>query len=236
MSKASLYLIPNLLGADGNVDRSLPVFNHSIINQISHFAVEHIKDARRFLVKCDLKHKIDSSEFEEINKHSSDESYQRIESWLSQGHDVGIISDAGCPGIADPGSRLVEWAHQNQIKLVPLVGPSSIFLALMASGMNGQSFAFHGYLEKDNHQRKLQMKEMEVKCKKQTQIFMETPYRNEALFKELINTLNSSTELCIATDVTLKSEEIIRLPIQQWKKRKINLNKRPTIFLIGQSS
>jgi len=149
-----------------------------------------------------------------------------------QGNDIAIISDAGCPGIADPGADLVSFAHLKKIKVIPLVGPSSIFLALMASGMNGQQFEFNGYLSIDKKKRKEEIKVIEKKSNLVTQIFMETPYRNDKLIIDLINYLKPSTKLCIATDITLESELIKTDTIQNWKKNKEKYNKRPSIFII----
>lgn len=233
---AKLYLIPNLLGAEGSLEKSLPTYNTKVVVELRHFAVEHLKDGRRFLVKCGLKELIDQSEFEEINKHSDVEAYEKIKAWMSSGHSVGVISDAGCPGIADPGSQLAKWAHQNSIQVEPLIGPSSILLALIASGMNGQSFSFHGYLERDNTKRREELLAMENRVVKTgaTQLFMETPYRNESLFEELLHTLNPNTLLCIAMDLSLPSEDVRTKRVSEWKKQKPKLKKRPAIFALGR--
>ncbi len=233
---AKLYLIPNLLGTEGSVEKSLPGYNLKTIENLRHFAVEHVKDSRRFLVKCGLKPLIDQSEFEEINKHSEIDSYSRIQGWLKAGHSVGVISDAGCPGIADPGASLAKWAHKNNIRVEPLIGPSSILLALIASGMNGQSFSFHGYLDKDSSKRKEQLLTIESKVAKsgESHLFMETPYRNEALFEELVRMLNPNSLLCIAMDLSLPSEDVRTKTIAEWKKQKPKLKKRPAIFILGR--
>lgn len=231
--KPKLYLIPNLLGSEGKVTASIPAENLQIIDKLSHFAVEHLKDSRRFLVKCKLKHKIEESTFVEINKHSEEHDFTEIYGWLKKGHSVGVISDAGCPGIADPGSRLCRWAHQQKIQVVPLVGPSSILLALIASGMNGQSFAFHGYLEREADQRKKQLLRFQEESKRSTQIFMETPYRNESLMEDLMKHLNANSLLAVAADLSLPSEEIRVQTVADWRKRPMKLNKRPAIFLLG---
>ncbi|MEQ8909560.1 MAG: SAM-dependent methyltransferase [Vicingaceae bacterium] len=232
--KPKLYLIPNLLGSDGKLNKALPSYNLEVIQSLNHFAVEHIKDCRRFFVRCGLKSKIDKSEFVELNKRSDENQFAEITKWMNAGHSVGIVSDAGCPGIADPGSKLVQWAHENRFPVEPLIGPSSILLALIGSGMNGQSFSFHGYLDRDGNQRKKQVQQMEVHCKQQTQLFMETPYRNEALMEDLLKYLHPNTSLCVAVDLSLASEEIRRASIAEWRKMKIKLHKRPAIFLIGQ--
>lgn len=232
--KPKLFLIPNLLGSEGIVNRALPSYNLEVIQMLRHFAVEHVKDCRRFFVRLGLKEKINESEFVELNKRSDENQFEQLTNWLQSGHSVGIISDAGCPGIADPGSRLVQWAHENNILVEPLIGPSSILLALIASGMNGQQFRFHGYLDRESDKRKKQLLQLESEAKKETQIFMETPYRNEALMEDLLKHLHPKTSLCVAIDLSLNSEEIRRASIQEWRKMKIKFHKRPAIFLLGQ--
>lgn len=236
MSKAKVYLIPNFLGSESSLERALPQENSQVIQRISHFAVENLKDTRRFLVRIGLKSKIDESEFYPLNKRSTEEDIFPILEKLNAGHDVGIISDAGCPGIADPGSLLVEQAHKNGIQVVPLVGPSSILLALIASGFNGQSFVFKGYLNREKHIRSKELKEMESVARRegQTQIFMETPYRNEALWEDLMQTLHPNTKLCVAANVNCTGEYIRTKSIADWRKsKKENLHKIPAIFLIS---
>lgn len=235
MNKTSVYLIPNTLGSEASIQASLPPANLEVIESLNHFAVEHLKDARRFLVKCNLKHKIDSSIFYELNKKSEQEEVEEILSVLKAGNSVGIISDAGCPGIADPGARLVYLAHKNNIHVVPLIGPSSILLALISSGLNGQSFTFHGYLERDSKLRSIQLKQIEAESKKNkhTQLFMETPYRNESMFEDLMTQLNPETSLCIAADISLPTAYIRTKKVKEWKKlQRPSLNKRPAIFLV----
>lgn len=236
MSKAKVYLIPNFLGLEVSESRSFPAENKEIIASLSHFAVENIKDTRRFLVRIGLKAKIDESEFYFLDKKSDWDDVKPMISALQSGHSVGIISDAGCPGIADPGSLLVKHAHMNGFQTIPLIGPSSILLALMASGFNGQSFTFKGYLNRDNVQKIKEIREMEnlVKHTGQTQIFMETPYRNEAMWDELMKTLQSETRLCVAANITLPNEYIKTKTVAEWKKsNKQNLAKIPVIFLLG---
>ena len=167
-----------------------------------------------------------------LNKHTATFELNNILNPCLNGSDMALISDAGCPGIADPGAEAVKLAHKKGIIVVPLIGPSSIFMALMSSGMNGQSFKFNGYLPIDKIERKNMIKNLEKKSFTTTQIFMETPYRNDKLFTELINTLKPSTKLCLARDITLNSEFIKTKTIQYWKANKPELNKRPTIFLI----
>ena len=236
MSKAKVYLIPNFLGNDVSVDRSFPKENRDIVESISHFAVENLKDSRRFLIRIGLKNKIDESEFYSLDKRSTDEDVLLILSALQEGNSVGIISDAGCPGVADPGSILVAEAHRQGFTVIPLIGPSSILLALMASGFNGQSFAFKGYLHREKAIRSKELKEMEMLSKKegQTQIFMETPYRNEALWADLMQVLNPNTKLCVAANITCPNEFIRTSSISEWRKsKKENLNKIPTIFVLS---
>lgn len=235
-NKGKIYLIPNLLGDSADLENSIPLGNKLLIASLYHFAVEHLREARRFLVKMGLKSKIDESRFIEINKHSPDEVNGQLINYLEEGHSVGIISDAGCPAIADPGSTFCYMAHQRSIEIIPLVGPSSIFLALMASGFDGQSFAFRGYLNRDKLQRKKEIKKLEERAikEKQTQIFMETPYRNEALWQDLIADLNSSTKLCVAANISLPNQFIRSMSVDLWKKTKQpHLNKVPAIFLLS---
>lgn len=235
MEKAKVYLIPNTLGSEASINASLPSANTEVIAQLNHFAVEHIKEARRLLVKLNLKHKIDESEFYELNKRSEQEDVEIILNQLKAGNSIGIISDAGCPGIADPGARLVDLAHQNNYQVVPLIGPSSILLALIASGFNGQSFTFHGYLDREPFKRAQQIKQLESESRKSqhTQILMETPYRNEALIEDLFKELSGETKVCIAADISLPTEYIRTKKVSEWKKiQRPSFNKRPAIFLI----
>jgi len=236
MSKAKVYLIPNFLGPEVSETRSFPAENKETITSLSHFAVENLKDTRRFLVRLGLKSKIDESEFYQLDKKSGWDEIQPMISALKEGNSIGIISDAGCPGIADPGSLLVKHAHMNGFQTVPLIGPSSIFLALMASGFNGQSFTFKGYLNRDSILKTKEIREMESMANKsyQTQIFMETPYRNEAMWEDLMKTLQGDTKLCVAANISLPNEYIKTKTVAEWKKsNKQNLAKIPAIFLIG---
>ena len=232
---AKVYLIPNTLGAEADIAKSFPNYNKVVLESLSHFAVENLKDARRFLVRIGLKYKIDESEFYTLDKRSDISSIQPILAQLKSGASVGIISDAGCPGIADPGSILVAEAHQNNIQVVPLIGPSSILLALIGSGFNGQSFTFHGYLNREKTIKIKELKEMELssKAKDQTQIFMETPYRNENLWEEIIKNLRPSTKVCIGANLSLSNEFLQTKSVGEWKKiPKPNLHKVPTIFCL----
>ncbi|WP_077402662.1 SAM-dependent methyltransferase [Cellulophaga omnivescoria] len=230
--KGKLYLIPTTLG-DNEPLEVLPISIKRTIEQIDYYIVENEKTARRFIKKISSGKSQPSLQIELINKFTDP---QIIPSFLDpclEGKSIGIISEAGCPGIADPGAEVVKIAHQKNIQVVPLVGPSSIFLALMASGLNGQSFAFNGYLPIDCSERKAVIKKMEriSKDNNQSQIFIETPYRNDKLLAEFLKTLAPHTLLCIATDITLPTEQIATNSVAEWKKINIDLNKRPTIFI-----
>ena len=231
--KGNLYLIPVGLG-DNELNNVLPQKNFEIINGITHFIVENVRSARRFLVKSKIKNAIDELTFYEMGKHSNPLDYHRYLDIVLKGKNVGVISEAGCPGIADPGADIVAIAHEKGIKVIPLVGPSSIFLALMASGMNGQNFAFKGYLPVKKPQRikKLKADEQRSRNEKQTQIYIEAPYRNISLLADMLEILKPSTKLCIAVDVTLKSEFIRTKSVKEWKKSKPDINKKPAIFLL----
>ncbi|MCX6239957.1 MAG: SAM-dependent methyltransferase [Bacteroidia bacterium] len=229
----NLYLIPTTLG-ESDTAQVIPAEVSAIVKNIKYFIVENIRTARRYLRKMDPQLNIDELQFFELNQHT----YSRVtEEYLKpilEGFDVGIISEAGCPGIADPGAEVVKQAHLMQIRVVPLVGPSSILLSLMASGMNGQNFAFIGYIPVKPAERVKAIKEIERRSgiEKQTQIFIETPYRNTQLINDLINTLSDQTRLCLACDITLDTEYIKTQTVAQWKKGVPDLNKRPAIFLI----
>ncbi|MBR9831559.1 SAM-dependent methyltransferase [bacterium] len=231
--KGDLYLIPNLLGG-GNPDQYLGKELFSIIQKLTHFIVENEKNARRYLIKLGIPTPIDDLNFFILNKHTDLNDLHSYIKPLKDGISMGLISDAGCPGVADPGAEIVKIAHQFNIPVRPLIGPSSILLGLMASGFNGQSFCFHGYLPHDSAQRNKQLKSMELTAKKekQTQLFIETPFRNEKLIEELVRTLDRQTMLCVAADLSLESETIVSQNIGSWKKERPNFHKRPAIFLI----
>lgn len=230
----TLFLIPTTLG-ECSLTRVLPNYNTTIISRLNCFIVENIRTARRFLKQVNHDINIDELHFFELNQHTD---LSRIGAYLEplkNGIDVGIISEAGCPAIADPGADIVALAQAKGIKVVPLVGPSSILLSLMGSGFNGQSFAFHGYLpiEKETRTQKLKQLEKRIYGESQTQIFIETPYRNMQLVEELCKTLQSQTKLCIAADITTETEYICTKSIAEWKQTTIpNLHKHPCIFLI----
>jgi 16S rRNA (cytidine1402-2'-O)-methyltransferase len=231
--KGNIYLIPSLLAEDTQ-NKVIPDFNKDIIQQIRYFLVENIRSARRFISSLKLGMVIDSLELYVLDKNTPSETLTEYIQLIENGHNVGIISEAGCPGIADPGALLVDLAHQHHIKVIPLVGASSIFMALMASGMNGQSFAFQGYLPIQNPERakKIQFLEKESSQKTQTQIFMETPYRNQQLFTDLLKHTKPSTKLCIACNITATDELIRTHTIEIWKSQTIDLHKKPTIFVL----
>ena len=215
-------------------DRVFPSANKEIITRIRYFIVEEIRTARRFLKKVCPEIEIDSLTFTIYNEHSSTiEAVSFLEPLLN-GEDTGIISEAGTPCVADPGSLVVRLAHESGIRVVPLVGPSSILLALMASGFNGQQFVFHGYLPIDKPARTKRLREIEMDIirKDQTQVFIETPYRNLQLLQAITETCQESTLLCLATSLTTPEESIITLTVKEWKKKKPQINKKPTVFLL----
>lgn len=228
-----LYLIPSTLG-DNEPLEVLPISIKQAIERIDYYIVENEKTARHFIKKISPKKSQPSLNIEILNKFTEQETIPSFLNPCLKGFNVGILSEAGCPGIADPGADVVKIAHQKDIQVVPLVGPSSIFLALMASGLNGQNFAFNGYLPIDGTERKSTLKYLEKisKEKKQSQIFIETPYRNNKLLQELIKTLSKNTLLCVATDITLPTEFILTKTVGDWKNVSIDLHKRPSIFII----
>lgn len=231
--QASLYLIPVTLG-ETSIENVLPSNNREIILQIKYFIVENIRSARRFLKKTDSSINIDELTFYELNKHTNRDDIERYLTPIVKGENIGVISEAGCPAIADPGADIVAIAQRKSMKVVPLVGPSSILLSLMASGFNGQSFAFHGYLpiEAGDRLKKIKQLEQRIQNEDQTQIFIETPYRNLKLVEDLIKNCTPSTKLCIAMDITCEGEFIKTLPIKEWSKKLPDMNKKPAIFLI----
>jgi 16S rRNA (cytidine1402-2'-O)-methyltransferase len=232
---AKLYLIPNTLGEQEDPSLSMGSEVKHAIAELSHFAVENLKQARRYLVRWGLKEKIDQSEFILHNKKTEVESLLEAERIFKSGASIGMISDAGCPGIADPGNQLVQLAHRLGVEVVPLSGPSSIFLALMASGMNGQAFAFNGYLPREQNLRISAIRDLEKRSRSEgsCQILMETPYRNMPMLDDLIANLAPSSRLCTASNLRTANELVISRTISEWKKsKKPNLNKAPTIFLI----
>lgn len=229
----SLFLIPVTLG-ETSIERVLPAYNKEVILQIKHFIVENVRSARRFLKQVDSTINIDELTFYELNKHTKAEDIENYLAPISKGLHIGIISEAGCPAIADPGSDIVAIAQRKKYNVVPLVGPSSILLSLMGSGFNGQSFAFHGYLPIDGAERAKRIKSLEQRIyqEHQTQIFIETPYRNQKLLEDLVKNCTPATKLCIAMNITCEDEFIRTLPIKEWIKQAPTLDKKPCIFLI----
>lgn len=235
MAKGKLYLIPTTLGSEGT-QHVIPSEVADKVIQIRCFAVEEIKTARRYLRKLDREFPIDDCQFFVINKRSSVEDVMPIIKQLKEGVDVGIISEAGCPGVADPGAELVSVAHQHEIHVHPLVGPSSILLTLMASGFNGQQFAFHGYLPKERKDRVKKIKDLEFNSRKMgvTNLFMETPFRNNNMIEDLLNELMDDTLLCIGSDLTNYNERIQTMTVSEWREKAYDLNKIPAIFAFGK--
>lgn len=232
--EAALYLIPvEISGAP--VEMTIPAGNLCIVSGIRTFIVENIRTARRCLRRWDHSFPIDECTFHELNEHTAPESVSGYLDALRRGEPVGVMSEAGCPAVADPGAQVVAIAQREGLRVVPLVGPSSILLALMASGFNGQGFAFNGYLPIGEAERTRAVRELENICAKrgQSQIFIETPYRNNRMIHFLASTLRHDTLLCVACDISdPHNESIITLPASKWKNNKANYDKRPTIFLI----
>ncbi len=228
-----LYLIPTTLG-DNEPLEVLPMSVKKIIEQVDHYIVENEKSARRFIKKISPRKSQPSLHIKILDKYTDDLELQHYLDDCSKGHNVGLLSEAGVPAVADPGATIVKLAHQKGIKVRPLVGPSSIVMAMMSSGLNGQNFAFNGYLPIDKAERKRSIKQLEKLSsdKDQSQLFIETPYRNEKLFEDLKQTLLAGTQLCIAVDITLSTEYIRTMSVEEWKRVKIDLHKRPAIFII----
>lgn len=235
MPKGTLFLIPVPLAED-SADKVLTNYQSNLINNISAYIVENEKTARFWLKNMGLKIPQSDLLIHVYGKHSEKVDIRSYFTELESGQDVGLMSEAGCPAVADPGSDIVAEAHRRGIKVVPMVGPSSILLALMASGFNGQSFTFHGYLPIDKIQRSRRIKELEniADRQNQTQIFIETPFRNNQILDDILKTCNPRTRLCVACDITAEDEQIISQPIEQWRKRKTDFHKRPAIFLISK--
>lgn len=229
----ALYLLPCTLG-DTLIDHVLPAYNIQIIPQIKFFVVENIRTARRFLKKVDHNIDIDALTFYTLNEHTTALEMQDYLSPLEKGFAMGVISEAGCPAVADPGAALVEIAQKKKLRVIPMVGPSSIILSVMGSGFNGQSFSFYGYLPIESDKRAAAIKSLETRAYKedQTQLFIETPYRNGKMMDELLRTCKPNTRLCIAANITCENEFIRTKSIKDWKGHLPDLNKEPCIFLI----
>jgi len=234
MTKGNLYLIPTPLGETG-FEATLPAYNLQILQKIDTFIVEELRTARRFLRKAGYLKDFETVTFYLLNEHTPDnEASSMLENAISGQH-IGLLSEAGLPCIADPGNIAVRHAHQKGIRVIPLTGPSSIMLALMASGLNGQSFAFHGYLPIKPDERTKALRDLEHAISKgnQTQIFIETPYRNLQMLESIVKSCHPSLTLCIAANLTLETEWIRSMPVNEWKRQKPELHKRPAVFLLG---
>ena len=232
--EAALYLIPTTLG-DTEIERVIPEYNRRIISAIKYFIVENVRSARRFLKKIDASIDIDELTFFVLDEHTDVTKIEPFLAPLKAGFATGVISEAGCPAVADPGAAIVALAHKKSFRITPLVGPSSIIMALMASGFNGQNFAFNGYLPAKPDARVQRIKQLESRAykEKQTQIFIEAPYRNMQLLSSLLSSLKNETKLCIAADITCKEEYILTKSIAEWKKSPLpEINKIPAIFLL----
>ena len=238
MVEAGLYLIPTQL-SEAPLELVLPAHNIEVVRAIRYFVVESLRSARRFLKKCDRSIDIDSLTFHELNEHSDLKDVAALEAMLepiARGEAVGVISDAGCPAVADPGADLVAVAQRRGYKVYPLVGPSSILMGLMASGFNGQRFAFEGYLPVDVQARQARLKEMirRIEREHQTQIFIEAPYRNNQLIADLAARLPSQMRLCVASDITGEGQSIVTRTLADWRQAHYDYHKVPTIFLLFQ--
>lgn len=228
-----LYLIPTTLGDSDPMD-VLPQKVKRIIEILDYYIVENEKTARKSIKIVDPEKQQSELKLSLLNKHTEASEYAEMLAPCLRGISVGLLSEAGCPGVADPGAAIVEIAHQKGIQVVPLVGPSSILLAIMGSGMNGQSFAFNGYLPIDKAEKKSAIKNLEKLSfdKDQSQLFIETPYRNTKILEDLLSMLQPNTHLCVACDITLPTEYIKTYKVSEWKKMKVDLHNRPTIFII----
>ena len=228
-----LYLIPTTLG-EGDPFDVLPQTVSRAISLIDIYIVENEKTARRFIKSVNPEKVQASLQLSPLNKHTEASEFNKMIQPCVEGKDIGLMSEAGCPGVADPGAAIVKIAHEKGIQVVPLVGPSSILLAMMSSGMNGQSFAFNGYLPIEKAEKKAALKAFEKMSvdRNQSQIFIETPYRNNKMLEDLLQALQPGTHLCVATDITLPTEYIKTFRVSDWKKVKIDLHNRPTIFII----
>ena len=230
--KGKLYLIPTLI-ADNTQQEVVSPRILETVKSLNYFLCENVRTARRFVSSLRVAQSIESLRFEVLDKDTEPDALPSLLSPLLEGKDIGVLSESGCPGIADPGALAVSYAHQNQIRVIPLVGPSSIFLAIMASGLNGQQFAFHGYLPVDADEARSVVRKLEKESreKNQTQAFIETPYRNNALLGHLLKSLHDNTQLCLASNLTSHDEKIICQEVRKWKKLALKLDKVPSVFL-----
>ncbi|MDT0675905.1 SAM-dependent methyltransferase [Autumnicola musiva] len=231
--QGKLFMIPTTLG-DSDPMEVLPVHIKKIIEETDEYIVENEKTARKAIKKIFPEKPQQSLKLHLLNKFTQAGELPSYLKACKEGKNVGLMSEAGCPGVADPGAEIVQLAHQDNIQVVPLVGPSSILLAMMGSGMNGQGFTFHGYLPIDKKERKRELKNLEriSSERNQAQIFIETPYRNNKLLEDILQNLHSGTNLCVACDLTLNTEMILTKTVEDWSKTKVDLHKRPTIFIL----
>jgi len=232
--KGTLYLFPVTLGSNEHIPQVIPAYNHEILHGIRVFIVENIRSARRFIKKTGHPLPIDEMQFFELNKRTPEEAVYSFLQPAENGEDIGVLSEAGTPVVADPGAVVVNLAHRKNIRVVPLVGPNSMILALMASGFNGQHFCFHGYLPIDTQRRIKKIREIEQDAwqNNTSQIFIETPYRNNKMLESLIKTCKPQTLLCVASDLTLPAEKIITRNIAGWKKEKADFDRKPAVFIL----
>jgi len=234
MNKGRLFLIPVPLGQTA-VDAVLPQPVRDCARQLNHFVAENAKSARAFLKSLPTDTPLQQIEIQELNEHTPPGALQELLAPLLAGIDVGLISEAGCPAVADPGANLVALAHEVQIQVIPMIGPSSILLALMGSGLSGQNFAFHGYLpaKEDQRQKKISDLEKDSMREKRAQIFIETPYRNRQMLETLVRVCSDQTRICVATDLTLESECISTRTPSEWRRLGLpEIDRRPTVFLL----
>ncbi len=237
MENPSLFLIPVTLG-ETPVDRVIPTYNTRVISQLRYFIVENIRSARRFLKQCDPGIDIDACTFYELNKHTDKSCISSFLLPMQNGTSMGVLSEAGCPAVADPGADVVAIAQRKGYRVTPLVGPSSILMAVMASGFNGQSFAFHGYLPIDGGERAKKLKQLEARSysEDQTQLFIETPFRNHKLAEDILQYCKSGTMLCIAMNISCEDEYIVTRTVKAWKGKLPEMQKRPCVFLLYKGS
>lgn len=235
MTKEAIYMIPTTLGGD-TIQDIIPENVRAKTIELRHFIVEDLKSARRFLRKLDRTFPIDDSTFFILNKKTDPSAFRSFLRPIKEGHSIGVLSEAGCPGVADPGAAIVSLAHELNIRVYPFVGPSSILLALMGSGFSGQQFTFHGYLPKDRKERINTLKKYEADTFRTgtTHLFMDTPFRNMNVLDDLLNQLADPTMICIASNITLPDESIRTLSVKDWRDNAYDLAKKPTIFAIGK--
>jgi len=233
MNDPALYLIPVLLG-DTTIEKVIPPYNIGVVSRLNYFIVENVRSARRFLKRCDPQIDIEKLTFFELNKHTDKKEITSYLLPMQKGESIGVISEAGCPAIADPGADVVAIAQQKGYKVVPLVGPSSLLMGVMASGFNGQSFAFHGYLPIDAGERVIKLKQCENRAysESQTQLFIETPYRNQKLAEDILLHCKPQTQLCIAMNISYDDEYIVTRSIRAWKGKLPDMHKKPCVFLL----